>query len=273
MYGKITICFLVNCLIASWCFGQSKVSTLSGEATYELSLNLKGIELTRESHLMFSDRKVLFYYDRGEGFVMVDKYGNVGDHTMTVTTVNDNSGNAAIDGYLQDEEGNTCFFDYKRNKLTVRELVLVKPFVYKEDIPEIDWQLLKESKVIRDFRCFKAVGNFRGRTYTAWFTPKIPVSYGPWKLHGLPGLIIEASDETQEVSFKLNSISIPLDQNRKSMIRAPKNGKQISSKAAETIWIDTQRKIIYQMNSTKDREESPMGIVALNLLERFDEGQ
>ncbi|UII25059.1 GLPGLI family protein [Fulvivirga maritima] len=57
-----------------------------------------------------------------------------------------------------------------------------------------NWELLPESKNIGNFLCQKATAHFRGRDYTAWFTTKIPVPYGPWKAYGLPGLIMEIYD-------------------------------------------------------------------------------
>jgi len=49
--------------------------------------------------------------------------------------------------------------------------------------------------------CQKAEGDFRGRHYIAWFSNKILIPDGPWKLCGLPGLILEAYDEKKTVYF------------------------------------------------------------------------
>ena len=46
-----------------------------------------------------------------------------------------------------------------------------------------------------------ATSDFRGRRWTAWFATDIPVSDGPWKLGGLPGLILEAYDKGHQYTF------------------------------------------------------------------------
>ena len=81
----------------------------------------------------------------------------------------------------------------------------------REEIPQIKWTLFNESKKIGNFVCQKAEGYFRGRTYVAWFTNDIPTILGPWKLNGLPGVILEFYDTTHQIY----SIAVNIELNNK----------------------------------------------------------
>ncbi|WP_228439943.1 GLPGLI family protein [Chryseobacterium phocaeense] len=70
-----------------------------------------------------------------------------------------------------------------------------KHYLIIDDKPSIDWKIGKDKKDILGYTCTSATGSFRGREYTVWFTTQIPVSLGPWKLDGLPGLILKAEDK------------------------------------------------------------------------------
>ncbi|MEO7531473.1 MAG: GLPGLI family protein [Sediminibacterium sp.] len=75
----------------------------------------------------------------------------------------------------------------------------------EESMPTINWVITQDIKEIMGLPCQKATADFKGRTYEAWFSSQLPYSNGPWKLGGLPGLIIEASDTKKEVIFKMVS--------------------------------------------------------------------
>jgi GLPGLI family protein len=81
-----------------------------------------------------------------------------------------------------------------------------KNYVMPEPIAAIKWKISKETKLIAGYTCQKATGYCKGRNFTAWFCPDIPFRFGPWKLSGLPGLIMEAVDDTNELSFTFNRI-------------------------------------------------------------------
>lgn len=82
-------------------------------------------------------------------------------------------------------------------------------FICTEETNSIRWNLQDEMKTLGRFECQKATTAFRGRNYTVWYTYEIPVPLGPWKLHGLPGLILEAYDEEAGVQFLYHSVEIP----------------------------------------------------------------
>lgn len=66
---------------------------------------------------------------------------------------------------------------------------------YDEPFSEIDWRIVEDStKTVLGYECLMAKADYHGRDWTAWFAPEIPVHDGPWKLCGLPGLILEASE-------------------------------------------------------------------------------
>ena len=82
-------------------------------------------------------------------------------------------------------------------------------FSYQEKTPSVSWDLVEGDTLILGYPCFKAVANFRGRTWTAWYSIDLPFDNGPWKLGGLPGLILAASESRNEFSFVATGIEQP----------------------------------------------------------------
>lgn len=115
--------------------------------------------------------------------------------------------------------------NYGNSKISVVDLVVDNISLVEEEIPTIQWKITTETKEIKGLKCQKAIGDCKGRTYEAWFCKDYPYSAGPWKLSGLPGLIIEASDKKNQVVFSFvgygklstnttNDISVPIEINK-----------------------------------------------------------
>lgn len=100
---------------------------------------------------------------------------------------------------------NSYFKDQEASKLDYIATAGGKLFSVEEKIPAIEWNITQETKEIKGLPCQKAIGDFKGRSYEAWFCSQLPYNNGPWKLGGLPGLIIEANDMKKEVVFSFTS--------------------------------------------------------------------
>ena len=72
----------------------------------------------------------------------------------------------------------------------------------------IAWTMQPEHRRFGQFDCRRATGEFRGREYEAWYTLDIPIPTGPFKLGGLPGLILEARSLDGKVSFMFSGIEV-----------------------------------------------------------------
>lgn len=97
------------------------------------------------------------------------------------------------------------FYFANENKFITKERI-ISNYLIEETAPKINWKISKDTASFSGVKCQKAVANFKGRNWIAWFAPELPFQSGPWKLNGLPGLIIEAHDEKNEVKFQFAGI-------------------------------------------------------------------
>jgi len=91
-------------------------------------------------------------------------------------------------------------------KLARKEPLVMESYLIEDAMPSIDWKISGDTQTFGGLHCQKATGYFKGRTYTAWFCPDLPLHVGPWKLNGLPGVILEAYDAKKDVQFMFDGV-------------------------------------------------------------------
>ena len=87
------------------------------------------------------------------------------------------------------------------NELTYTDEIFRYLYYYEQELPAIDWQMQDADSVVCGYSCSKAVGEWRDRRWTVWYSMDIPIDDGPWKLQGLPGLILHAEDAQGDFFF------------------------------------------------------------------------
>lgn len=91
-------------------------------------------------------------------------------------------------------KGTNDFYEYDLLENTVLKLV-------SKDSQ--NWILDNEKKKNGDLVLQKAITNWGGRNWIAWFSQELPFNEGPYKFHGLPGLIVELYDDKENYHFSL----------------------------------------------------------------------
>lgn len=98
----------------------------------------------------------------------------------------------------------------------------------------LDWKITNKTKTIGDYKCYQAIvteklysrqGHYYYKDVIAWFTPEIPLSFGPKYYNGLPGLILQIEDK----EYTLTATRISLNPTEEVKIkRLEKNDKVIT---------------------------------------------
>jgi len=98
------------------------------------------------------------------------------------------------------------FKNYPKEKLTVIDDIAPDMYLYEQPKTGLTWSLKEDTMTVCGYLCNKAVASYGGREWSVWYAPDIAISDGPWKLYGLPGLILKAIDATGEHAFEAVNI-------------------------------------------------------------------
>ncbi|MEO8171961.1 MAG: GLPGLI family protein [Sediminibacterium sp.] len=193
----------------------SQPKNMYGRTTYiytlRTSLYIKGSANT-------VDTTMLYFNDTSSVYVVNDKY--IINEKKILQSLGDNMSLAdkqqAIDGIKAIMAPRKQNYMYHKGGSDIISRLSYdpfnKPYCNLDTIPEFGWELLPDTTRMLGFLCQKAVckSAILGNMYSfiAWYTPDLPVSCGPLKFFGLPGLILEI--ESQYYNFKAIAVKLPL---------------------------------------------------------------
>ena len=114
----------------------------------------------------------------------------------------------------------TVWTGYPEGQTTVREFIFPHDYEGYEPTPDIAWTLSDDTLTVSGYLCQQATATHRGVEWHVWYTDEIPSSAGPWRLRGLPGLIVKA--ENQAHTFCLAGLRMEA-----SPITAPEQNPEV----------------------------------------------
>lgn len=126
---------------------------------------------------------------------------------------------------------------FYKNEIIIKEFEFAgQRFLIKNEIEKEKWKLTNKKMNIKGYTCYKAIQKekIEGRwgskeiDVIAWYTPEIPINFGPDGYAGLPGLIIQI--EKNKIITYLKKIEFT---DKKIEIKEPTKGKKVTQEEFE----------------------------------------
>lgn len=133
---------------------------------------------------------------------------------------------------MTSREGYMYVFKSRRDsEVTVYDYVGLDFGRCTDPLGDMRWEIGDSTKNLLGYECVNATTDYHGRRWTVWFAPEIPVQEGPWKLCGLPGLILEAYDASGQHAFTAEGI-----EKSGAALFPIYNGKKYSKMSRKDMW-------------------------------------
>ncbi len=192
----------------------------NGKIAYEYQItNQTGVITNSINNLYFSNDLTMFISNTEKG-------SNMSSESNKDTV--DSMGTIRKTKIIRNSLTKFFFINNRTKKIIFRTSVGMENYTVRDTLTPISWQLYQEFKQVGEYKCQKATAPFRGRIYTVWFAKEIPVPYGPWKLNGLPGLILEASDHKGKYQYRALKMQFNISKEEiETVLALPKDVKRI----------------------------------------------
>jgi len=192
---QIYLCLSLS-LIFSTVFGQKLTDKFNYKATYQLTWQID----STNAESVQSEKMVLFI---GDGISRFSSLNLLKTDSLSAQRKKNFKNTGRLMSPPQTEFEYKLFKNLNIGKLYFFERVAKDRFKYTEELPLQEWEIHSETKEISGYNVQKATTSFAGRDYIAWFSAEIPISDGPYKFSGLPGLIIEIAGTQNYYHFKM----------------------------------------------------------------------
>ncbi|QZE13776.1 GLPGLI family protein [Halosquirtibacter laminarini] len=101
----------------------------------------------------------------------------------------------------------TLYKDYPRKREYSMDFYINKNNIRISEPMVQGWNIEEnQDTTIMGHSCSLATCHYAGRDYRAWYTLDIPISMGPYKFDGLPGLVMRVEDTKKQHVFQLYKI-------------------------------------------------------------------
>lgn len=115
-----------------------------------------------------------------------------------VSLYHDNNDNI-LKKFIKTAKNKKYYKNIQQNKSIFQKEVGGESLLITAPFNDLNWQLTNTSKKIGNYMCYRAVlkdGHNQllydeKMVIEAWYTPEIPIPFGPFSFEGLPGLILE----------------------------------------------------------------------------------
>ena len=184
-----------------------------------------------------------------------------------------NSGEFMRGNYPHKRLKTYIYKNYPEGCMTVTDGLILQDYCYVDSLHTQTWTMGDSTREVLGYMCQQATADFRGRRWTAWFATDIPVSDGPWKLGGLPGLILEAYDEGQQHVF--TAVGLERVKDEPIIFNRPFRNNQRFEPTNRLDFLRMERRFLMDSNSFIQMEtgidllgDEPNQVMRYDLLER-----
>lgn len=106
------------------------------------------------------------------------------------------------------------FFYANLDKAYARTISYGEEVLYEDNYKaKLDWKInTQKKKKIHNYDCVEAKVKINQRSYTVYFTMDVPIQFGPLKLHGLPGMVVEVNEDSGFLKLTLSGVDKKVDE-------------------------------------------------------------